>query len=204
MELDIIRKMFISGRSLKIVAFGDSFTYGWMVSRGYLDFLRDMLRQEYPECSVSILNRGMPGDTAENGLYRLTSHVLDEDPDLVLIQFGLNDAYLGYSPDVYRKNILSMVERIRNDTCARVLLLTSNYLPDERENRMAEDFYRRLTDISREQDVPVVPVHEYWREKVNNGTDHDSLVQGDRVHPTVEGYRLMAESIMKMLRGPGQ
>ena len=37
-----------SGEDVKIVAIGDSLTYGWLVSKGYLDFLKEMLRKRYP------------------------------------------------------------------------------------------------------------------------------------------------------------
>ena len=37
-----------SGEDVKIVAIGDSLTYGWQVSKGYLDFLKEMLKKRYP------------------------------------------------------------------------------------------------------------------------------------------------------------
>ena len=41
-------------------------------------------------------------------------------------------------------------------------------------------------------------VHEYWKTKIAEGAEFSNLVQYDRVHPTVEGYRLMAEAVMEV------
>jgi lysophospholipase L1-like esterase len=46
--------------------------------------------------------------------------------------------------------------------------------------------------------IPVALVHEYWKTKITDGIPFESLVQYDGVHPTEEGYRLMAEAVMKL------
>lgn len=56
------------GSPVTIVAIGDSLTYGWMAEKGYLDFLGDMLLSKYRKAVLRIVNRGIPGDTAQGGL----------------------------------------------------------------------------------------------------------------------------------------
>jgi len=193
-----IRKL-TSGEPIRVVALGDSLTQGWMVRKGYLDFLAEMLEKKYPNCEVTIINRGIPGDTAEGGLFRLREDVLDNDPDLVFIQFALNDAFMGVDPDRFKNTIKSIVEQIRVDTDAEILLITSVPIMHESEDIMVEKFYSRLADISEEEDVDIAPVHRYWKKKISEGVDFRGLVQGDMVHPNVEGYRLIAEAIMESL-----
>ena len=187
------------GIPLRIVALGDSLTQGWMVRKGYIDFLREMLAGKYPAARVTIVNRGIPGDTAEGGLMRLRREVLDDDPDLVFVQFGLNDAYSGVSPERYQRTIGTIVDQILADTDAEVLLVTSVPIMHGDEDFMAEAFYSRLDDVARERGVAIARVHRYWKRKISGGVDFRSLVQGDGVHPNVEGYRLMAEAIMEEL-----
>lgn len=81
-----------SGAETTIVALGDSLTQGWMVRKGYMDFLEEMFRETFPESRLHLINCGIPGDTAEGGLYRLRN-VLDFNPDCVFVQFSLNDAF---------------------------------------------------------------------------------------------------------------
>jgi acyl-CoA thioesterase-1 len=190
---------FTSGEPIKIIALGDSLTQGWMVRKGYLDFLAEMLEKKYPACDVTIINRGIPGDTAEGGLFRLREDVLDGDPDLVFIQFALNDAFMGVDPGRFRNTIKLIVERIKADTEAEILLITSVPIMYEASDAMAERFYAILADIAEEEDVSIAMVHSYWKKKVSEGIDFRGLVQGDMVHPNVEGYRLMAEAIIASL-----
>ncbi len=187
-----------TGIPVKIVALGDSLTYGWMARKGYLDFMQEMLKENYPGSSFTIIGRGVPGDTAEGGLYRVRGDVLDEDPDCVLIQFALNDAFTGYPVERYKNNIRSILNALMENTDAEPVLVTSVYLNNDHENRIAAPFYDALSDLARGNGIPIASVHEYWKEKIAGGAEFRKLVQMDMVHPTVEGYRLMAEAIMRI------
>lgn len=184
------------GKPVLIAALGDSLTYGWMVRKGYLDFLQEMLKEKYPTAQVNILNRGIPGDTAEGGLERLRGDVLDYNPDCVLVQFALNDAFIGYSPFKYRNNVHAIVTSIQENTDADVVLVTSVYIHNSKENEIAERFYSELEELSQEMHLPIARVHEKWKIAVREGIPFSRLVQYDGVHPTIEGYELMAKAIM--------
>jgi acyl-CoA thioesterase-1 len=187
-----------AGESVRIAALGDSLTYGWMVEKGYIDFLQHMLKARYPEATVFFINRGIPGDTAEGGLRRLKEQVIDERPDLVLVQFALNDAFIGCPLAAYEKNISRTVDRLQRETTAEVLLLTSVALADGHEDSLALQYYERLEQVSQQCSVSIARVHAYWKDKA--GGNFDGLLQADGVHPTAAGYRLMAEAIMQVLQ----
>jgi acyl-CoA thioesterase-1 len=185
-----------SGEPVRIIALGDSLTQGWMVRKGYLDFLAEMLEIKYPGCDVNIINRGIPGDTAEGGLFRLREDVLDGEPDLVFIQFALNDAFMGVEPGRFRNTIKLIIERIKADTEAEILLITSVPIMYDASDAMAEKFYSILADVAEEEAVPIAKVHSYWKKKISEGIDFRGLVQDDMVHPNVKGHQLMAEAII--------
>jgi lysophospholipase L1-like esterase len=70
-----------AGGPVRFVALGDSLTYGWQEDRGYLDCLEEVLMQRYPRAAPRILNKGVPGDTAAEGLRRVGRDVRPHDPD---------------------------------------------------------------------------------------------------------------------------
>ncbi|MBN2109350.1 MAG: hypothetical protein JW832_18120 [Deltaproteobacteria bacterium] len=187
-----------AGESVRIAALGDSLTYGWMVEKGYIDFLQAMLKAKYPAAAIQLINRGIPGDTAEGGLRRLKAQVIDESPDLVLVQFALNDVFTGCPLAEYEKNIALIIERLQKDTAAEVLLLTSVALADPCEDSLALPYYERLEQAAQQRSVSIARVHAYWKDKA--GGNFDGLLQSDGVHPTAAGYRLMAEAIMQVLQ----
>jgi acyl-CoA thioesterase-1 len=188
----------ISGTPFTIVALGDSLTQGWMVSNGYIDFLKQMLRVKFPESRFKLINSGIPGDTADSGLYRLTGDVLYYNPDCVFIQYALNDAFSGFTEQQFKKNIKSIIEKINESADTDIILITSDYIGDNDDNRSVERYYQQLTVLGEDYSIPVALVHEYWKKKIADGIPFESLVQYDGVHPTEEGYRLMAEAVMKI------
>jgi acyl-CoA thioesterase-1 len=187
-----------AGEDVKIVAIGDSLTYGWLVSRGYLDFLKEMLAKRYPKAFFQIVNKGIPGDTADGGLDRIESDVYFYNPDCVLIEFALNDAFCGFSPELFGRNIQEMIAGIRNNTGAEIVLVTAVWVDDPKFSEFVEQsFYGKLEILGEKFGLPVARVHEHWRRTVQSGAAVlDDLVQFDGVHPTVSGYRLMAEAVM--------
>ncbi|MGZ3580634.1 MAG: SGNH/GDSL hydrolase family protein, partial [Syntrophales bacterium] len=173
----------ISGTPITIVALGDSLTQGWMVSMGYIDFLEQMLRMKFPKSRFKLVNSGIPGDTADSGLYRLTGDVLYYNPDCVFIQYALNDAFSGFTEQQFKKNIKGIIEKINENTIADIILITSDYIGDNDDNRSIERYYQQLTALGEDYRIPVALVHEYWKKKIADGTPLESLVQYDGVHP---------------------
>ena len=196
MKCERTAELLKEGKHVKIVALGDSLTYGWMVERGYIEVFDEMLKFKYPHASFEIVNRGLPGDTARGGFFRIQKHVIDEKPNLVLIQFALNDALSGFTPqDFYdtMKHIVSSVE----ETQAEILLLTSPLIYDEFMMKLARPYYDKIVSLGNERSIVVARVDKYWEEQINAGVKHKSLVQADLAHPTDAGHRLMAEAVMQ-------
>ena len=83
-----------AGEKIRIVAFGDSITAGGDASEPALIFWErwaEALRQKYPRATIETTNGATGGDTTAQGLQRLQAKVLQQQPDLVLIGFGMND-----------------------------------------------------------------------------------------------------------------
>jgi len=187
-----------SGERLSIVALGDSLTYGWMVRKGYLDFFKEMIQKRYPRCDCVIHNRGIPGDTAEGGLDRVRHDVIDEDPDLVFIQFGLNDAFSGVSPARFEHALRTMVREIRAGTEAEILIVTSVPVVFDGMDSHVDEIYRRCRMVAEQEQTALSEVHRFWQKRIDEGVPFQRLVQFDQVHPTTEGYRYMAEAIFEI------
>lgn len=187
-----------SGAPVKMAAIGDSLTAGWMARKGYVDFLKEMLRERYPDSRLSFIASGVPGDTADFGLYRVERDVLHHAPDCVLIQYAINDAGYGFTPSQFGQNIQGIIDKIRRTGDTDIVLVTSGHIGDHGESHFAEDYYDQMDRLGKTNNLPVARVHAYWKERIAAGVDFRSLVQYDLVHPTVAGYRIMAEAIMKL------
>ena len=187
-----------SGESVKLAALGDSLTYGWMTQYGFLDYLEILIKKKYSKSELLIFNKGVPGDTAKDGLYRVEKDVIKLSPDLVFIQFALNDAYSGCTVNEFQKNIESIIVKIKDRLNSEIALLTSVAIQDNGMNKIANEFYMRIIKSGEKFKLPVVSVHKYWEKKIASGINHSLLVQYDGVHPTEKGYELMAEAVFEL------
>ena len=104
-----------------IVAFGDSLTagYGLAPELGFAVRLEAWLNAA--GVTARVVNAGVSGDTTAGGRARL-SWVMADRPDLVIVEFGGNDALRGVDPAATRANldaILGAPRRSRRQDAAR-------------------------------------------------------------------------------------
>ena len=187
-----------AGADVTIVAYGDSITAGFAVRRGFPSFWKQMLEEKYPEAGVEMINSGISGDTTLDGLSRLDWAVLSYEPDLVTINFGINDCVLGLGLEEFEMNLVEMVRRIRAGPGSEVLLLTSQLLETPPYDRLVLDYYQAIERVAREMDVGFVDVHGAWMRRVEQGTPLSSLILPGLDHPNEAGYRIIAEELMEL------
>ena len=185
------------------VAFGDSITDGYGVSRGFVSFLTEQISKTHPDLDLVTVNTGMSGDTSRGGLYRLGRDVIDHQPDLVTINFGVNDAFSGISPQLLTDNLRDMVYRIRDAGCDRILLLSCKVIPEDWAEQQVLPYWEAMKALAEEMGCVYADVHGRWAEALNEGRpERDLIIFGD-LHPNEEGHRLIAEAVFEAMESSG-
>lgn len=192
-----LRERLERGGPLRLAGLGDSLTYGWLVQRGFFDRFADGLERRFPKAALRRSNHGVPGDTAAGGLGRV-GHVLREGPDVVTVQFGLNDLFCGVPPAAFARDMDDIAERIL-EAGALPVLATSSPLQWPEEQRAAESFYGAIRDIGARRSLPVADCAAHWRASAGPPAAWSRLLQDDGVHPTDAGHALMAEALLALL-----
>ncbi|HNQ52846.1 SGNH/GDSL hydrolase family protein [Methanothrix soehngenii] len=187
-----------SGADATIVCFGDSITAGYAVRRGFPSFLLESLRQRFPDSKIEMINSGISGDTSQDGLSRLDWAVLSYEPDLVTINFGINDCVLGLSLEEFEMNLVEMVRRIRAGPDSEILLLSSQPLESPPYDQRVLDYYQTVERVAKEMNVGFVDVYGAWMKRVRVGMPLDSLILPGLDHPNEAGYRIIAEELMSL------
>jgi acyl-CoA thioesterase-1 len=180
---------------LLILGLGDSLTYGWEVDLGFFDRFVDRLSSRYPQARIQRYNAGIPGDTASGGLSRLEI-LSDNRPDLVIVQFGLNDAFIGVDPRDFERSIHTIAKRVL-ELPAAVILATSCALEREHDTAFAWPFYDAIVRAGADLAVPVAQLDRFWSnsEQARSGA---ILHNYDGVHPNDRGYEIMAKGLMEL------
>src|SRR5690606_22420768 len=79
---------------VRVACIGDSHTFGWGVGEDetWPAYLADELARRYPERRFEVLNCGVNNYDTRQEVVWLQQRVLAYEPDLVLLQFYVNDA----------------------------------------------------------------------------------------------------------------
>lgn len=95
------------GALLRYVAIGGSIT-----EAGGPGWVGDRLREQFPDSLVSVVNSGMSGTGSSLGVFRVERDVLAHQPDLMVIEFCVNDGGL---PDAQAiRNMETIVVRLKS------------------------------------------------------------------------------------------
>ena len=80
--------------TIRIIALGDSWTFGHNAQSDetYPARLRALLKLDFPQKNIEVLNLGMLAYTSYEGLKLLRRKALGMQPDIVLIGYSMNDA----------------------------------------------------------------------------------------------------------------
>jgi len=126
-------------KPLKVVFFGDSICYGQRVSTHLIWATRTCqdMHDAAGDRALTVVNASVNGDTTRLALERMPKDLQREQPDLVYIQFGLNDCNFWQTdaghPRVslksYESNLEEMVVRARLSH-ARIVILATNHLTE--------------------------------------------------------------------------
>ncbi|HEX2055833.1 MAG TPA: arylesterase [Nitrospiraceae bacterium] len=174
----------------KIVAFGDSLTAGFGVAPQDTYPAQLQRRLDAAGYRYLIVNAGVSGDTTAGGVRRV-SWILNADPYMVILELGGNDGLRGLNLDQTRANLETIITRLKQAGVVTVLAgmkLPVNYGADYRAR--FESMYR---DLAVHHGLLLIP---FFLEGV--GGDH-RLNQPDGIHPTGEGYRIVADSVFRAL-----
>jgi acyl-CoA thioesterase-1 len=184
------------GRPQTLVASGDSLTFGYLVRSGYLARVEQGLRARFPAAGLTVRNEGVCGATAPDGLRRFDHDVAPARADLLLIQYGLNDAFEGLPLAAFTTALERLVERqraLRPD--GEILLVPPPLLPVPAEERVARPFRDALHEAGERLGTLVAPIAARWPAAAPH------LFLSDRVHPTDEGHQQMADAVLEALVG---
>jgi len=168
----------------RVLAFGDSLTYGTGAPRGksYPDVLAGLIGRK-------VVNAGVPGEVTADGLQRLSGVLAKVSPRLVVLCHGGNDMLRKRNLAAAESNLRSMIETIRATGAAVVML----GVPRPGVFLSTAEFYERIAeDMQVPIEADIVP-----------DLLGDRQFKSDAVHPNARGYARLAEAIDKLLRERG-
>ncbi|MBD1400794.1 arylesterase [Pelovirga terrestris] len=175
---------------MTILVLGDSLTagYGLAESEAFPAQLETALGSQGHQ--VRVINAGISGDTSAGGAARLEWSLAD-NPDLVILALGANDALRGLSPDQTRTNLAAIITRLQERQIR--VLLAGMLAPRNMGENYYNSFDKIYPELAQEFDVPLYP---FFLEGVAGKPE---LNLADGIHPNVAGVQVMVEGILPLV-----
>lgn len=166
-----------------IVALGDSLTVGVGASQNQGGYI-SILEQRF---NITIINKGISGNTTGDALSRLDGDVLSYHPDIVIIFLGSND-YLRQEPRKNTfENLHTIIKRVQEKGAVVILL-------GARGGALSDTFAKDFAALARSTGSAFVP-------GVLDGIFGNTKLMTDEVHPNDAGYLKMADKIAPIFEG---
>ena len=211
---------------MKIGFFGDSITEGCfeiLTINGEVEILRDKsscyatrlsnrLKEAYPDLHLEFFNAGISGNATADGLKRLETEVLAQNPDLMITCFGLNDVYYR-DADVFSDRLKEIFLRLRNENITVVYMtpnMLNTYLSPNVHERVIETakdcadcqnggvldgYMEKAKQVAKECGVYVVDAYAKWKELYAYGVDTTALLCNAINHPTRKMHALFSDML---------
>ena len=177
----------------KIVFFGDSLTAGYGLEDvndafpGVIQTKIDSLSLDY-----TVINSGVSGETTSGGKNRI-NWILNQQIDVFILELGANDGLRGIPLSETRKNLQAIIDAVLQKNPTTKIILAGMQLPPNMGQEYTTEFKAIFPELAKKNMVALIPF------LLKNVGGIPVLNQGDGIHPTVEGQKILANNVWEVL-----
>lgn len=202
---DSLRLQYPSNRTINIVCHGHSVPAGYFRTpvvdtfNAYPHLLHRALQERYPNAVINVIVTAIGGEASASGSKRFERDVLSHHPDLITIDYALNDRRLGLEEARVAWSAMIQTAKAHN---IKVLLLTPTgdaraklNDPTDPLNQHAE----QIRKLAQEHQVGLVDSLAAFQEHLRQGGKLDDLMSQVN-HPNRAGHDLVTRELRKWFR----
>ena len=188
-----------SEEEITVACIGGSITQG-TIAQGTLDdtiekkesyayIFRDWWQERFPNTKINFINAGIGGTDSYLAIHRLERDVMCYEPDLVLVEFSVNDG----NDNFYKKTYDNLVYNLLNDEKKPAVMLLfmaqTNGISAQTNDCMVGFNYK----------VPMVSYANVMSNMLETGRFTEKDLAGDGVHPSALGHAITGEILWNYL-----
>jgi acyl-CoA thioesterase-1 len=140
-----------------------------------------------------VVNAGLSGETTASGKNRV-SWVLNQKVDIFILELGANDGLRGIPLSETRNNLQAIIDIVREKNSDAQIVLAGMQMPPNLGADYTAEFKNIFPDLAKKNQLKLIPF------LLENVAGIPELNQQDRIHPTVEGQKIVAENVWLILK----
>ncbi|SET30056.1 RICIN domain-containing protein [[Clostridium] polysaccharolyticum] len=181
------------GEDVTIAYIGGSITEGALSTthtKSYAYTFYNMFKERFGKnggSNVHYVNAGMSGTPSSLGVIRYSRDVAPSNPDIVFVEFAVNDADDVTNGDAYESLVRNVINTPSKPAC---MLIFSVFKPDW-------NLQDRMIPVGKQYNLPMVSIKNAVVPAIKAGQiTANQFWASDGWHPMDYGHKLMADSIM--------
>jgi hypothetical protein len=165
-------------------------------TKGYVDIIREQLISK----GIEVVNRSRFKETTFDGIGTLHQDIDPFRPYILLIHFGIDDAFGCVYRSEFQENMVQMIRLARERFDPVVFLATSHTFDDPHDMDAVNIFYRSLGIVASDLQCKLIPVQHYWAGYLEeNGLKNADLTLSDSRYPNEKGHEVIAGAVVNSL-----
>ena len=189
-------------RTINLVFHGHSVPSGYFRTpqvhtfEAYPHQLLKMLKGKYPHAVVNKIVTAIGGENSRQGAVRFDKEVLSHRPDVLFIDYALNDRKIG--PKASRQALESMIKKALARDIQVILLTPSPDLrvdPTQPGNEL-QPYTRVIHELAAKHHIGLAKVYGAFKAIVEQGGNLEDYMSQVN-HPNANGHRVMALELVR-------
>lgn len=184
----------VSGVNVKtILFFGNSLTAGYGIdpSEAFPALIQNKI--DSLKLNYKVINAGVSGETSAGGNGRI-DWILRQKIDVFVLELGGNDGLRGIPLTATRKNLQAIIDKVKAKYPEAKLVLAGMQIPPNMGQQYTSEFKKIYPELAAKNNIALIPF-------LLQGVGGDpKLNQDDGIHPNVEGAKIVAENVWKVLK----
>ncbi|MFZ2006578.1 MAG: GDSL-type esterase/lipase family protein [Stellaceae bacterium] len=185
-----------------IVAIGGASTIGKAAGSPDLSYPHRMeqdLAADFPKDKITVVNKGVPKQSAKDMFDRFATDVFAADPVLVVWEVGIMDAVRGTDVDDFTDTLQNGIDALKNKA-VDTILVDMQFSPNSASVINFEAYLKALHRVGDLADVYVFPRFEmmrYWSEQ--NVFNFDNVADADRAKLAGRVYDCLGRKLAEVI-----
>ena len=202
-----LQKEWPKNRRIHLLFHGHSVPAGYFATPivrtldAYPHLLLQKLGERFPTATIDVSVTAIGGENSEQGAARFAQDVLPTKPDVVFIDYALNDRRIGL--ERAEKAWRHMIDAARAQKISVVLLTPTLDLHETDLSETAPLMQHRasIQGLASEYQIPCVDSYDAMQRLVKQGTDPQSLMSQFN-HPNRRGHEVVADLLVQLFAKP--
>lgn len=188
-----------AGEPVTIACIGGSITQGTIArgskdsevaeNRAYADRFFDWWQTRFPDTTFTFVNAGIGATDSYLGVHRLKRDVLSKEPDLVLVEFAVNDANDAFYKKSYDNLLYNLLAAEKAPAVICLFMAQTNGATSQANEVLVGYHYS----------VPMLSYANVIADMMETGRYSAKELSGDEVHPSAMGHAVTGEILWNYL-----